>query len=181
MDSTGIIEDLRERFKTISKRSHFLDFRARTDPSASITAKTLDDYMESNGFNRLENAWIELSASAALQHLQLLIRGEQMNYFGYGAPAEVPRSMAEQFVGLFTSNHRFFCNGLTDALTEHPVLESSSIETVVLMPFPTPRSATSLYGGSVPLSNKDIYECLPFGLVAVDDLSLGFCLLNLAL
>jgi len=173
-EKDALRQSIEDGFKNISKQREvkFVDISARPDPGQPITADTVDDYMEANGYKRLDTAWIELSRKSAVQHIELIMRGEQINWFPYDFNKELPHQLATQFVDFFDIDARFFTHGLSNILDEHPVIDSRTGETKVVRPFLGIISDSALYHSSYKLTDSMFTS--PTGLIAIDQTFLGY-------
>jgi hypothetical protein len=163
-----------EQYKKISWRdSLYLNFAKRPDPAGPVVAATVDDFMEQNGFKRLNTAWIELSRTAAEQYAQLLLRSEQMNFLESDTDQELCFQLAKLFIEQFGSDARFFTNGVMQFLDEHPVITEGKLAAVFRFPFDKQIEHRIIYRSYNDLTNDPIDQVI-FGIVAVDQERLGY-------
>jgi hypothetical protein len=163
-----------EEYKKISFReSLYLEFAKRPDPSGSIEAATLDDFMEQSGFRRLGASWRELSRTAAEQYVQRLMRAEQINFSEYDQNRDVSFQLAKLFIEQFEPDARFFTNGLMELLDEHPIIDEATPAAIFRFPFAPEKERKALYYSYQGLTNDPLDQVL-FGVVAVGQKRLGY-------
>jgi len=156
----------------------FINIRERDDKNAPLTEKVLDDYMIENNYLPQEKSWLELSRKSAKQHLSFSLFEAVGSFYSNNYQEKGITEITDKFLNLFSSNARFFCNGLFHRLDEYPIIEGTSSSFYGLFPFYTIKPHKTGYSSFNSLVED--YENEIVGVVAVDDEKIGFLFVKAA-